>query len=89
MLKGPEVCQAFEVEQITTRKKNYTFIWEPERKAIEVYDTSRGVGKRFFDKDDTPIAWERFSNIYKESLRSFDAPFLGFVDPDTIELLEE
>lgn len=21
MLKGPEVCQAFEVEQITTRKK--------------------------------------------------------------------
>lgn len=82
------VRQAFEVEQIATRR-NYTFEWDPILGKLIVWDTSRGVGKKYFDEDNTDGAWDRFKDIYQQSLRNFQAPFLGWVNPDTIEPLDE
>jgi hypothetical protein len=44
-LRGPDVRQAFEVEDIS-RRENYTFVYEPEAKSVELYNTSRGIGRR-------------------------------------------
>lgn len=44
-LRGPDVRQAFEVEDIGTRE-NYTLVYEPISKRVEFYNTSRGIGRR-------------------------------------------
>jgi hypothetical protein len=89
--------QAFEIERITDRS-NFVFIWEPEKGphgTIEVWDTSRSVIARhgrkgkYWDKDDSETAYQRFCDIYNDSIRSFATPFLGWVDPDTIVPIEE
>lgn len=85
---------AFEVERkriVSGLRENFTFIWEPEMQAIQVFETSRQVGKKFFDEDKTENAFERFVDIYKQSLEAsiWKGVFLGWVDPDTIEPLEE
>jgi hypothetical protein len=91
-LQGQEIRQAFEVEQIATRR-NYTFEWNPEKKKLIVWDTSRDVHKKYFDEDATETAYERFCEIYKTSIsmkgEGLKAPFLWWVDPDTVKALGE
>jgi hypothetical protein len=91
-LQGQEIRQAFEVEQIATRR-NYTFEWSPEKGKLLVWDTSRGVGKKYFDEDASETAYDRFKQIYETSIsmrgEGLLAPFLGWVNPDTIQPLDE
>jgi hypothetical protein len=44
-LQPETVRQAFEVEDIY-RRTNFTFVYEPTTKQVDLFETSRGVGKR-------------------------------------------
>lgn len=44
-LQPPTERQAFEVENIRNRN-NFTFVFEPTTKQVDMFDTSRQVGKR-------------------------------------------
>jgi hypothetical protein len=115
--KPEEIRQAFEIEDISSRK-NFTFEYDPILKMVIMHNTSRGVGKRFdfaykevnrrvYGDCLSPIddegqyksgftvnplncktAWEYFQKLRIKPTdgRHF---ILGFVDPDTIQPLDE
>lgn len=103
--------RAFEVEDIRHRT-NYTFVYEPTTKQVDMYNTSLGKGRVLdmsYREDEyglVPVypihnrfsmnplgctkADDYFYLLYDRALNPIDdICFLGWVNPDTIEPIEE
>jgi len=88
---------AFEVENLNTRL-NYTLVYCREKNRVELYNTSRNVGRKLIEvigDPETPFpkecanAWEYYNFIYARSLKiGLAIAFLGYVDKDTIEPID-
>lgn len=96
-MKDKYALQAFEVEDIHTRK-NFTYVYNPYDQSVEMYDTSRDVGRKLIGRknkefhEDCETAYEFYQHLYKKSFEiDPDRPivFLGYVNPFSIQPLAE
>lgn len=96
-LRNKYTWQAFEVEDIG-RRENYTFEYNPYDQAVNMYDTSRGVGKKLKMRKtkefpfECETAYDYFKYLCEKSLKfepDNDIYFLGWVHPVTVQPLAE
>lgn len=88
--------QAFEIEDVE-RRENYTFVYNPYDQSVELYNTSRNVGRQLKTRHtrnfpfEQETAYRYFKYLYNKATGMKDHPFyfLGWVHPDTIEPLAE
>ncbi|MDY8021087.1 hypothetical protein [Paenibacillus polymyxa] len=98
MLKNKYHKQAFEIENVNTRK-NYSYAYNPYDQSVCCYDTSINqipANKRIMAfKDSFPFecatAYDYFVYIYKRSTSMKDLPwcFLGWVNPTSFKPIED
>lgn len=95
-MKDRYTYQAFEIEDVE-RRENYTFVYNPYDQSVEMYNTSRKVGKQLKTRHtknfpfEQETAYKYFKHLYNKATGMKVHPFyfLGWVHPDTIEPLVE